>query len=342
MTDTRRIRDLLDGPRGRRLCLSLVASAFPQLWTIAFYAAQSEEKVPELIRAVAEATVAVDAASLLDALEASTGTAMYWQPADETDVILRDTGLVAALEHVAESIAESADTDWWWSPIALDEQRYVRWIDEFGMQPPTLTGAAERLADWKSRALASEVGAAEYPADVAASFSGSWWSIPAFTDIVTTTRALSGLGAAKLRLVEDGHSWDEAHLAPLRPRTTPRVFEITGPEAWAALVGRYARDVTLSRRHDWWNVTGEDVRWVLPDWEAVASDFDAVHLTVGGYLGTAGRALPVDDAFTMLAGWNPDETYWFTDILEPGGPTVRWSRDAATGSAAWHETGAVG
>jgi hypothetical protein len=340
MTDTRRIHDVLDGPRGRRLCLSVVATAHPELWTIA--AARSGERMPELIRGVAEAEVAIDAAVLLDALEDSTSTAMYWQPADETDVLLRDADLVAALEHVARRIVESGDSDWWWSPIALDEQQFVQWIDEFGMQPPTLIGAAERLADWKSRALATEVRAAELPTDVATPFSGIWWSIPAFTDIATTTRELPGLGATKLRLVEDGFDWNEANLAPLRPRTTPRVYEITGPEAWAALVGRYARDVTLSRRHDWWNVTGKDARWVLPDWQAVATDLDAVHLTVGGYLATAGRALPVGDAFTMLAGWNPDETYWFTDILEPAGPAVRWSRDAATGSTSWHEVGVVG
>jgi len=43
----------------------------------------------------------------------------------------------------------------------------------------------------------------------------------------------------------------------------------------------------MSRRHDWWRVTGSAGAWMIPDWVAVAADYDAVHLTVGGYLTTA-------------------------------------------------------
>jgi hypothetical protein len=57
----------------------------------------------------------------------------------------------------------------------------------------------------------------------------------------------------------------------------------------------------------------------------VAAHYDAVHLTVGGYLTTAGRALSVSgSAATMLAGWDPDETYWLADVLEPAGAPARW------------------
>jgi hypothetical protein len=57
-----------------------------------------------------------------------------------------------------------------------------------------------------------------------------------------------------------------------------------------------------------------------------------VHLTVDSYLSTAGRALTVDvpgaPARTVLAGWDPDATWWLADVLpEPGEPTDWRRRD---------------
>jgi hypothetical protein len=50
-----------------------------------------------------------------------------------------------------------------------------------------------------------------------------------------------------------------------------------------------------------------------------------VHLTIGGYLTAAGRALAVSgSAATMLAGWDPDKTYWLADVLQVAGTPVRW------------------
>jgi len=31
----------------------------------------------------------------------------------------------------------------------------------------------------------------------------------------------------------------------------------------------------------------------------------------------------------MLAGWDPDETYWLGDVLEPAGASAHWQRDAS-------------
>lgn len=60
---------------------------------------------------------------------------------------------------------------------------------------------------------------------------------------------------------------------------------------------------------------------MIPDWPRVAGDYDGVHLSVAGYLGTAGRAIDVGDGWaSVLAGWNPDETVWLHDdvtVLHP-------------------------
>ena len=70
--------------------------------------------------------------------------------------------------------------------------------------------------------------------------------------------------------------------------------------------------------------TGWAGRWLIPDFAAVAADYDAVHLSVAGYLTTAGRALSVDDGRTVLAGWNPDQTFWLTEVLASSGPPANW------------------
>lgn len=105
-----------------------------------------------------------------------------------------------------------------------------------------------------------------------------------------------------------------------------------------ALVELYPLDVSLSRRHDWWRAMGRSGTWLIPDWVQVAADFDAVHLTVSAYLSTAGRALSVGDAATALVGWNPDQSFWLTDILTSDGLTTEWELEQGYGSS-WSPAG---
>jgi hypothetical protein len=34
----------------------------------------------------------------------------------------------------------------------------------------------------------------------------------------------------------------------------------------------------------------------------------------------------VDEACTVLAGWDPDRTYWLTDVLTANRPTTNWTK----------------
>jgi hypothetical protein len=86
-------------------------------------------------------------------------------------------------------------------------------------------------------------------------------------------------------------------------------------------------DVTASRRHDWLRTTGHDGGWAVPDWSSVTADFDAVHLSVVGYLTTAGPLVAVDDEMsTVLAGWDPDATYWLSDAPPTEATEQTWTR----------------
>jgi hypothetical protein len=338
--------DLLAGPRGRRTCFEIVSpyrddGSLPSGpgWHDLPYGsdeADARQLAAELAELVAAADLAAIVATdadtgLIGCVQGAVGNAMYWQPPDECDLALAQEQVAQTLAPVARAVTAASASTWWSSPLDRDRQQYVQFLEQepgMDMDPPALTGAAANLAAWLAHTGKYERDAADLPADPAANYSGEWWSAPVHSALVRTTRSLSGLAAVRLLLVEDSMGWTQARCWPLRPHPDATVYEIRGPADWAELVARYPLDVSTSRRHDWWRVTRRAGGWLIPDFAAVAADFDAVHVTVGGYLTTAGRALPVpgrDDAYaTMLAGWDPDQTFWLADVLEPAGPVVRW------------------
>lgn len=177
------------------------------------------------------------------------------------------------------------------------------------------------LATWAQDERAEEArSAAERPADPEANFSGTWWSIP--QDLIHSV----GKIPVGLDLIEDSFGWEVATVIPVRGLES--TYEIHTPQDCVRLCRDYPLEVSASRRQDWYRVTGRTGRWVIPDWEQVASGWDAVHLTTLGYLSGATRALPVDtDTATVLAGWNPDTTLWLTDTLrESDEPRQQWHR----------------
>src|SRR5688572_13703600 len=136
-----RLDDILDGPRGRRLCLSLITSAEPSLWTLTIHATRSPNDAglrTELTEGIAgfNAMNALTDAALLQTLGDSTDRARYWQEPDEEDQLLQDPQLREALEPVALQVSAHASTQWWQSGIALENQNYVQWTGESSYDPP--------------------------------------------------------------------------------------------------------------------------------------------------------------------------------------------------------------
>lgn len=323
--------DLLSGPRGRRLCWSLLDAGDCPGWDRVWRGGMSGDLAgltADLAARVAMTDLDAIAASpdelsLLGALAEPVATAMYWQE-PVGDQALADPAVREVLLPVAQAVTAAPAARWWPAPVALDRQHYVEWVSEPRPPLPALTGTAAELAAWRSALAAEERSARERPDGPAANWSGHWWSTPRPSRLPSTTRSIPGLGAVGLALVEDPFDWREARCWPVEPRPGVRIYEISGPQRWAELVGRYPVDVTRSRRHDWWRVTHWAGTWLIPDFAAVASDYDAIHLSVAGYLTTAGRDVPVDEARTVLAGWGPDETYWLDDVLAAAGPASHW------------------
>ncbi len=342
---------LLAGPRGRRLCLEYVRAcaddtqagrdASTTLFGAAHLASDAADRgtliafgdgaPPEPPAAgPREAAAALRSIPLpppteerlRGALAASVDRAMYWQRPDGEDLLAAHPEVREALRSTAALIAAAPAAQWWTTPMAVDDQWAVP-ADGAGRAPDDL---ATSLTEWLRRTIDDEHRAArERPSDPQANWSGMWWSIPPH-ELVRTTRSLGDRGPARLWFEEDSLGGDSAVVVPVEGHPA-RVLEITGPEDWADLCWRHPLDVSAARRHDWFRVTGRAGTWVIPDWRSVAAEADAVHLTVLGYLTTATRLIELDgERATVLAGWNPDETFWFRGALARTARGERWER----------------
>jgi hypothetical protein len=91
-------------------------------------------------------------------------------------------------------------------------------------------------------------------------------------------------------------------------------WEIPGPN-------QYPSDTKLLRSFEKQNAVRIAVdRHVLPDWDAVAHDFDGVHLSWAGFLTTEGFVSDLTDGgVTMLRYWGSERTLWLHDVF--GEPT---------------------
>ncbi|WP_460802784.1 hypothetical protein [Microbacterium sp. GXF6406] len=345
---------LLAGPRGRRLLLefalaserqrdpeyreeSLTAGVFlasyhldpgkgTSVQLFGDVGAETQEISPAEIasRMGAVPLVEVTPELLRDCVAESVSAARYWQEPDGTDILAGMPELAASLRRVAAHLAASPHTAWWSAPV---EER-LQWQVEWDGAPPrtVLEDPLSRLRHVQDEVLAEELTARrERPTDPAASWSGSWWSRPPW-ELPSSTRALPDGAPAGLWFVEDTLGWEHATTRRVGIPAGLRIFEIDTAEAWASLCRRFPIEVTAQKRHDWYRTTGRDGSWAIPDWAKVAEHYDAVHLCTLTYLSAASTAIPVDnETASVIAGWGPDETYWFTPRVRYVDEPIRWA-----------------
>lgn len=279
---------------------------------------------------LAEATPAL----LRDCLVAAVDSARYWQEPDGHDVLAGSEQMRAALARVAEHVADSVHTLWWTAPVAMRSQWVVDW--EGAPSPGSPVDPVALLREARERDQEAERTALrERPEDPTASWSGDWWSRPPW-DLPSSAGELWDGSPAGLWFVEDSLGWERAETQHLGIRPGVAVYEIDSAHAWARLCARFPCDVTGQKRHDWYRTTGRAGRWVIPDWAQVAEHYGAVHLPVAAYLSAAGTVIPVGEgADSVIAGWDPDQTYWFTPDVRRGDEPVAWTLDTHADDINW-------
>ena len=271
---------------------------------------------------------------LRECLAESADSARYWQAADGGDVLAATDELDAPLRRVAEHIAASAYAAWWGEPAVEDSQWQVEWD---GAPPHAIMADPITWLRMERDEMIEEelVASRERPARVTADWGGAWWLCPP-PELPSTTRALFDGSPAGLWCVEDSLGWQKADTRRLGMPAGPRICEVDSADTWADLCARFPINVTALRRHDWYRTTGRDGAWVIPDWASVADEYDAVHLQVQAYLSAAGTVIPVDErTATVIAGWGPDQTFWFTPHVRFLDETAHWTLDESDERTRW-------
>jgi len=307
-----------------------------------------------------------DGPELVEALVTTVSDAAYWGEVRGEEVLASREPIRRALRPYAREAARAILAFGLHSP----PDPYAQWSVDFGNSaadlpygtPPASVNAASVLEKWWDQATAWESRSLlESPSDPSARFSGEWWSTPPDRLMITSppwptamTDPARGPHPGEptgLRIIEDPHGWEHAtahRLVSPRTQRELRLFVIDGPQDWARLCARFPFEVSASKRHDWHHTTGGVEPWFMPDFDAMAAEFDAIHLSLRGYLSSAGIAVPVpclpeaeEDSpildqrlperpllgHTVLAGWAPLSTYWLVDAhVEPGSGT-RWEGD---------------
>lgn len=312
---------LMAGPRGRELCLLAACLAEENVSQASrvvearlesgiaggWYAPggiRSEPGSEDSVRVLAAALTGVDEIDdhwIRLALESTVDGAMYWQEPWSIQASLPE--LAVELQRIAGIVAGTSAARWWSAPVSCDQHqvRFLPFDEVAAIDAPAETILADA---YRPRDVGRPPG-----------YLTAWWSVPPF-GLVRTCSAPAD-EPSSLYLVEDGYGQTEAsvHRANFG---NPPAFEIDSGEAWAQLCRSHPFDATESKDRDWYTTTGlADTRWVMPDWSAVAREYDAVHLQVGAYLAASGTAIEVEPGVhSVIAGWAPGDTYWLTDVVE--------------------------
>lgn len=308
-----RARLLVRGPLGRALLAEIVG--FDDF---------AVDQGIDLATKVAQAIPHLERLALCDeplALLAS----LHWNPLgfgfrgdhEAWDARLSDDAEV--LIPVAEALAACPAANWWWDTSPGDRQRWLGCEHKVDGLPrgDAIARALERDVEEEIQAQVDKEHLDFYRASLQSdSFTGEWWSAPLGPEIVYTSRSgPNDLPCIELATMEDPLGGETFQIWAVEVDSDARVYEVGCPEDWAHLVGLAPVDVTVTRDPDWSRWTGTHGPWFLPDWRVIGETIDAVHMTVGGYLGTRGTAIAVEGGDTFLAGWGAETTLWLRDAF---------------------------
>lgn len=225
------------------------------------------------------------------------------------------------LVPVADLLLSCSAARHWWRPVVRDDQRILAFDSDGAFLGKDLRGAVtdattRHKADNAAR-VRSRRGERKRLRDEAKGlrYGAHWWSTPTLSVRSVSAGPFEGIPSIELLdFVDSGSLSGLATVIRFSADPTATIYEVTGPEDWAALVERYPMDSTGTHDGEWRYWGGVSEPWLLPDWNKIADDYAGIHVTIGGYLASSGKAMRVGDSYTMLAGWVPDGTLWLRDI----------------------------
>jgi len=230
---------------------------------------------------------------------------------------------------VARAITAAPGTRSWWQPLNRADQRLIQWY----AAAPDSGADLERVVRKGARRdrAENEEGLAlarPKPRRPGTRYAATWWSAPDWAEGNWTTSPAGDWPSIELAQFIDTlipPVEADATVWSVQVAAEARVLEITGPDGWQHLTERFGRDVTGTHDGEWRHWGQADGPWRLPDWELVMDHYDGIHITIGGYIASCGRALPVTGGYTMLAGWVPDATLWLRDMAVTRRRLGRWT-----------------
>lgn len=207
----------------------------------------------------------------------------------------RLAGETPARRPLAERLMRAEELVWWWAPLERSNQL---WSSYSGSDHPA-TGF-----------------------DRATGIPATGWEGYAHKPhptILTSTATSAGISSLVIATTLGSSDLMPQTRDPIRRRRytvrpDARVYEVTGPTAWAALARRYPSHFPAGRPHV---DTQEEI---VPDWPAVAHDWDAVHVSLGGLILATDVWVTAHAPGSRLWGWECEGTYWLRDAFDHSEP----------------------
>jgi hypothetical protein len=251
----------------------------------------------------------MSATALLEAVFRAAGNVGAWAPSGPQNAA-HALQLASQRRALADALVARPDVASWSAPMAAEQWW---WSDGAGLRDGRLGHELGRLPAWATRPAHQVLTTS--PVDLALTDS-----------LVDSWEMVFGALSRWRLLVPPG----------------ARVYELDGPDDWAALVQAYPDDTTelYGRVHASWELRDpgsqsvdmllalEEQRaarrgWrrvLTPDWDAVARDWDGVHLTWFGFVTADGTITDLGDGdVTILRHWGSERTAWLNPVL--GSPT---------------------
>ncbi len=193
-------------------------------------------------------------------------------------------------EAFLREILAQPSVSWWFEPV--DRERQV-WVSRDGSPPSedSLVTPSEPPTHWERYALK--------PA-------GWLFTSTQIGDISPMAVAID-FGVGDLQPAYEGPPYA---VWMMNVDESARIFEIHGPNDWHRLCVEYPAEGNSGRHAGNEPDFSRDAGRLVPDWSKVARDWDAIHLSFGGYLTSEQVRVESEHGWTYHWAWGHEGTLW--------------------------------